>query len=152
MQGVSLPGITVVESAIIGVSSTEFAIEPGAAGWVIFAPQYTCVTGRLGGCSGDDYPADGTAIEACTLTRRSDCNDQESSFCIPGMTSFYHSTPEEAQAVVCDSCKLGQQKPSEVIATNSTGTDVKTNDVGRTRTNGVMFGLTVLAAVLAFVA
>lgn len=42
-----------------------YGLYAGRAGYAVFQPSLNCVRGVLGGCSGDGYPQEDTAVEAC---------------------------------------------------------------------------------------
>lgn len=43
-----------------------FEVVRGTQGYAVWVPQMQCVRGVLNGCSGGDYPANGTEVEACS--------------------------------------------------------------------------------------
>jgi len=43
-----------------------FEVERGTQGYAVWVPEMKCVRGMLDGCSGGEYPGNGTEVEACS--------------------------------------------------------------------------------------
>ena len=89
-----------------------FQREPGQSGYVVFIPYHTCVSGALSGCSGTDYPSDGTVVEACApyTPPGPQCNTGKGLSCMAGEVTFVNTDLQTANEVVCDACLLYEQK------------------------------------------
>ena len=113
-----IPSVTTNETDGFG-----FGVQANSSGYVGFTPTHNCVKGTVSGCSSQEFPNDGTVLEACspkTVQNNDKCTTPGGYDCVAGTVSWVATDRETANETHCTPCALERQASAGAVK----GTDI----------------------------